>query len=303
MQLQTAERKKARIKMALQGTSGSGKTYSALLLGYGLCGNWSKIGVIDTENHSAHLYAGLGGYQVVGMDAPFEPEKYIEAIQVCENAGIEVIVMDSLSHEWEGAGGILDTHGNMAGNSFTNWARLTPRHNAFTQAMLQSSCHIIATIRTKQDYVLTEKNGKQVPEKVGLKAIQREGMDYEFTIVLDLDIKHYAAASKDRSSLFMGKPPFIISPSTGEMIRHWCNSGAEDIFDIQERIEDCRSLEELFSLYKVVPEDQQQNLLSLFTHKRQELSSAGNISNMSPANRAKIANLSNLSKNGNNYYE
>src|SRR5690348_7312053 len=194
MQLQTAERKMARIKMALQGASGSGKTYSALLLGYGLCENWSKIAVIDTENHSAHLYAGLGRYQVVGIDAPFEPEKYIEAIQVCENAGMEVIVMDSLSHEWEGAGGILDTHGNMAGNSFINWARLTPRHNAFIQAMLQSSCHIIATIRTKQDYVLTEKNGKQVPEKVGLKAIQREGMDYEFTIVLDLDIKHYATA-------------------------------------------------------------------------------------------------------------
>ncbi|MFI5360231.1 MAG: AAA family ATPase, partial [Halanaerobiales bacterium] len=278
--------------MALQGVSGSGKTYSALLLGYGLCENWSKIAVIDTENHSAHLYAGLGGYQVAGMDAPFEPEKYIEAIQVCENAGMEVIIMDSLSHEWEGAGGILDTHGNMAGNSFTNWAKLTPRHNAFIQAMLQSSCHIIATIRTKQDYVLTEKNGKQVPEKVGLKAVQREGMDYEFTVVLDLDIKHYATASKDRSSLFMGKPPFIISSSTGEMIRNWCNSGVVDTaMEVQQRIQDCRSLEELFALYKIVPEDQQQNLLSLFTHKRQELSSTGNNSNTSPA---KIANLSNL---------
>jgi hypothetical protein len=113
MQLYKAERKKARIKMALQGPSGSGKTMSALLIAFGLCGEWNKIAVIDTENHSADLYAHLGGYNVLSISAPFTPEKYIEAINVCENAGIEVIIIDSISHEWEGIGGILDIHSNM----------------------------------------------------------------------------------------------------------------------------------------------------------------------------------------------
>ena len=82
---------------------------------------------------------------------------------------MEVIIIDSISHEWEGSGGILDIHAGMAGNSFTNWGKLTPRHNAFIQTILQTNKHIIGTIRSKQDYVLNEKNGKQVPEKVGLK--------------------------------------------------------------------------------------------------------------------------------------
>ena len=99
----------------------------------------------------------------------------------------------------------------MMGNSFTNWAKVTPRHNNFVQKILQSNSHIIATIRSKQDYVLSEKNGKMVPEKVGLKGVTREGLDYEFTIVLELDLKHQATATKDRTQLFMDKPSFIIT--------------------------------------------------------------------------------------------
>jgi len=134
----------------------------ALLLAYGLCGNWNKIAVIDTENYSASLYAHLGAFSVVNIAAPFSPEKYKDAIKLCEDAGMEVIIIDSISHEWEGAGGILDIHGNMAGNSFTNWSKLTPRHNGFVQAILQSPVHVIGTIRSKQEYVLSERNGKQV---------------------------------------------------------------------------------------------------------------------------------------------
>ena len=158
MQIQKAERKKAKIKIGLQGSSGSGKSYSALLLAYGLCNSWEKIVVIDTENNSAHLYSHLGGYNVIGISAPFSPERYIEAIDMAVNAGFEVVIIDSISHEWEA---ILDIHGSMAGNSFTNWNKITPRHNAFVNAILQSPVHILATIRTKQDYVLVEKNGKQ----------------------------------------------------------------------------------------------------------------------------------------------
>jgi hypothetical protein len=139
MQLQKAERKQAKIKLGLQGPSGSGKTMGALIIAFGLCGDWSKIAVIDTENFSASLYAHLGGYQVLNISAPYNPEKYIEAIQLCENSAIEVIIIDSISHEWEGNGGILNIHSNMTGNSFTNWNRLTPRHNAFVQTILQVS--------------------------------------------------------------------------------------------------------------------------------------------------------------------
>jgi len=181
MKIQKAEKRQARIKMALQGPSGSGKTYSSLLLAYGLSGNWDEIAIMDTENYSAHLYSNLGGYNVLTLPAPFTPERYIQAMEECEKAGAKVIIIDSISHEWEGQGGILEVHSSMAGNSFTNWNKLTPRHNAFVQRILQSSCHIIATIRTKQDYVLSEKNGKYVPEKVGLKGVTRDGLDYEFT--------------------------------------------------------------------------------------------------------------------------
>lgn len=301
MKLQIAERKRARIKMALQGPSGSGKTYSALLLGYGMTNDWSKIAVIDTENESASLYADLGKYHTLGIGSPYSPEKYMEAIKLCEDSGMEVIIIDSITHEWEGMGGILDIHGNMTGNSFTNWAKLTPRHNAFIQAMLQSPCHIIATIRTKQDYVLTEKNGKQVPEKVGLKAVQREGMDYEFTIVLDLDIKHYATSSKDRSSLFMGKPPFIIFPETGKQINDWCNSGKEEEPDLPQMIQECDSLDALYALYKGLPEELQQSYLPFFTSRRKELNNTESPMNTNLVKPANITNLLNLSKNGNNH--
>jgi len=155
MKLQQAERKQAKIKLGLQGPSGSGKTYSALLLAYGLINDWNKIAIIDTENHSADLYAHLGTYQVLALDKPFTPERYIEAIDVCEQAGMEAIIIDSISHEWEGTGGILETHGAMLGNSFTNWAKVTPRHNDFVQRILQPNCHIIATVRSKQEWVLS----------------------------------------------------------------------------------------------------------------------------------------------------
>ena len=196
MELRQAQKSKTKIKVGLLGPSGSGKTYSALLLASGMT-DWEKIAIIDTENGSADLYSHLGKYNVLTLEAPFTPEKYIEAIQACEKSGMEVIIVDSITHEWDGKGGILDIHSSMIGNSFTNWGKVTPRHNAFIDKILQSPCHVVATMRAKQDYVLNEVNGKQVPQKVGLKAVTRDGVDYEFTLVFDIDIKHNAEASKD----------------------------------------------------------------------------------------------------------
>jgi hypothetical protein len=269
MDLRQAERKQAKIKMGLQGPSGSGKTYSALLIGYGLTNDWSKIAVIDTENHSADLYAHLGGYKVLNLSKPFSPEIYIEAIELCEKAGMEVIIIDSISAEWEGQGGILEIHGNMTGNTFTNWNKITPRHNAFVQKMLQSPCHLIATIRSKQDYVLSEKNGKMVPEKVGLKGITREGLDYEFTVVMDLDIKHNATASKDRTGMFMDKPQWVITEKTGQRIMQWCRAGV-DISELIPIINQAKTVEELREIFKNNPLHQK-DIESLCRNRKAEL--------------------------------
>lgn len=253
MELRNAERKQAKIKMGLMGPSGSGKTMSSLLLAYGMTNDWSKIAVIDTENHSVDLYAHIGNFQVLTLNMPFTPERYIKAIETCENAGMEVIIIDSISHEWEGNGGILDIHGAMMGNSFTNWNKITPRHNGFVQKILQSPSHVIATIRSKQDYVLSEKNGKMVPEKVGLKGVTREGLDYEFTIVFDIDIKHNASASKDRTGMFSDKPSFMISSKTGERIKNWCNAGTS-LEDVIKMIQQAKDVVELRDLLIKFPE-------------------------------------------------
>lgn len=252
MNLQKASRKKAKIKLCLQGPSGSGKTYSALLLAYGLCNDWNKIAVVDTENHSAELYAHLGAFNTLQLSAPFTPEKYMQAIDVCEKAGMEVLVIDSVTHEWEN---LLDYHTSLQGNSFTNWGRVTPRHNEFVRKILQSSVHIISTIRTKQDYVLNERNGKMVPEKVGLKTVQRDGLEYEFTLVFDIDMKNHAIASKDRTGLFFGQPEKKLSVETGKQINDWCNSGAAiTVDDVSRRIGDIISIQELLSLYQQYPQ-------------------------------------------------
>jgi len=252
MQLQTAQRKRAKIKMGLQGPSGSGKTMGALLTAFGLCGDWDKVAIVDTENHSAELYAHLGTYNVLALNGPYTPEKYIQAIELCEKAGMEVIIIDSVTHEWEN---LLEYHSSLQGNSFTNWGKITPRHNDFVQKILQSPCHIISTTRTKQDYVLNERNGKMVPEKVGLKSVQRDGLEYEFTLVFDLDMKNNATASKDRTRLFFGKPEQKLSLETGKLIREWCNTGVDlNVDDVSARIGDCKSIQELLSLYKEYPQ-------------------------------------------------
>jgi hypothetical protein len=266
MQLKKAKKKNAKLKMALQGPSGSGKTYSALLLAYGLCKDWSKIAVIDSENHSSELYSDLGDFNVLPLIEPYTPEKYLEAISICEMEGMEVLILDSLSSEWEGTGGILDIHGNMAGNSFTNWAKLTPRHNDFISGIIQSPCHIIGTIRTKQDYVLVEKNGKMVPEKVGLKAVTRDGLDYEMTLVFDIDIKHQAIASKDRTGLFADKPQKTLGVMDGMLLKEWCETEIS-VEQMVSKISQCNSVAALNDLYKKHPAFQEK-LLSAFKAQR-----------------------------------
>jgi hypothetical protein len=224
-----AERKQAKLKLALTGPSGSGKTYSALCLASGI---GTKIAVIDTENGSASLYADRFEFDTVNLTPPYTIQKYIDAIKAAEMAGYEVVVIDSITHAWAGEGGLLakkealDVRG---GNSYTNWAGITKEHEQFKAVLLNTSLHLIATMRSKQDYILEQnEKGKQAPKKVGLAPIQRDGMEYEFTTVFDIAMDHNAAVSKDRTSLFDGQI-FKITKDTGKVLMNWLSTAkAED---------------------------------------------------------------------------
>lgn len=228
LQIRKATRRKAKLRLALFGPSGSGKTMSAIKLAAGIGG---KIGVIDTENGSADLYAEIADYDVITLEKPYSVTKYREAISAFEQAGYATIIVDSLTHAWSGAGGLLDKQGQMAAkpgaNSYTAWREITPEHNSLVEALLASPCHIIATMRVKTEYVIeTNERGKQVPRKVGLQPVQRDGMEYEFTVALDIDANHKAQASKDRTTLFEGWYD-TISEATGRKLLDWLDRGDE----------------------------------------------------------------------------
>lgn len=274
MKLIKSNRQKTKIKMALQGPAGSGKTYSSILIASGLISkDLSKVAVIDSENGSSNLYAEMGDYNVLVLDN-YSPENYIKAIEVCEREGMEVIIIDSITHAWEF---LLEYHSSLSGNSFTNWSKITPRQKAFMQKILNCKCHVICTMRTKQDYVINQKEGKFIPEKVGLKAVQRDGVEYEFTIILDLNIKHFANSSKDRTGLFMDKSEFKITKGIGTQIKKWCNDGS-DLEKVRELIKNCISNNHLNEIYRENIEFKE-NLNADFIERQKQLNN--NINNFS----------------------
>ncbi len=253
MKLQKAERHQVKLRIGLSGPSGFGKTYSALLLAYGITNDWNKIAIIDTENKSASLYSHLGDFNVLSLEEPYSPERYLKAIKLCEESDVELIIIDSISQEWQGKGGCLEIHEQLGGR-FNDWAKVTPRHNAFIDAIVQSKCHIITTTRRKVDYSLDQdSNGKTKVMKLGMKEITREGFEYELTVNFELlNDKHLVSASKDRTGLFMGKPEFIINSATGKKLINWCNQGIS-VDKIKEQINSSESLEALKKIYNQYP--------------------------------------------------
>lgn len=230
MAFRKAERKNAKLRLAITGPSGSGKTYSALLIALGIGG---KIAMIDTENGSGDLYANLGDYDICALNAPYDVRRYLQLIHEAEQAKYDVLIIDSLSHAWAGEGGLLDMQSKVAaasksGNSYTAWRQVTPLHNKLVEAILASPCHVIATMRSKTEYLQTEnERGYKEIKKVGLAPVQREGMDYEFGTVFDLGTDHNATVSKDRTRLFDGQI-FTITQETGKTLLKWLeNAPAE----------------------------------------------------------------------------
>ncbi len=250
-----AERKKARLRLALCGPAGSGKTFSALQIAKGLGG---KIALIDTEHESGSLYADLCEFDTASITAPYTPDKYRAAITAAEAAGYNVLIIDSFSHAWAGEGGLLDMHDKAAaamksGNSFTAWREITPQHNALVEALLGARLHVIATLRAKTAYDLVDDgHGKKKPVKVGLAPVQREGVDYEFTSVFDLAVDgHVATATKDRTRLYDGKH-FVPSVETGKELVAWLETGADadaaSRLLVQGLIDRITGIENLFEL-------------------------------------------------------
>ena len=231
-----AERKKVKVKLALTGPSGSGKTYSALKIAAGLTSkNGGKVAVLDTENGSASLYAGLAGipeFDVVDLAPPFTTDRFIQIINGAVKAGYDVLIMDSTSHQWQGEGSVMDRKdkeqlAKPTMNSYTLWSKYTPEHERFKAAILQSPIHIIATMRSKQDYQLqTNDKGKVAPCKLGMAPIQRDGAEYEYTTVFDLNMEHIASISKDRTGLFDAQF-FKPDETTGVKILDWLETGKE----------------------------------------------------------------------------
>lgn len=228
-----AERKQVKLKIAIAGPSGSGKTLSALLMAKGI---GKRIALIDTENESASLYAGMklpNGEEVpefdtLSLDPPFTVDRYVMAMNAAVQAGYDVLIVDSLSHQWNGEGGTLSKKEQLdarGGNSYTNWAKLTPEHEKFKAAILHSDIHVLGTLRSKQEYALVgDDKGKNKVQKLGMAPVQRDGMEYEFTVFFDMDMRHQAEASKDRTGLFDGRL-FVPSAKTGQELMQWLSGG------------------------------------------------------------------------------
>lgn len=226
-----AVRTKTKARVGIIGPTGSGKTLTALYIARGLAGPEGRIAVIDSENGKAALYAGEVAFDHLALES-FSPVTYVEAIHAAEAAGYDVVVVDSLSHAWMGKDGALEqvdkTAKRYQGNTFAAWREVTPKHNDLVDALVRCKAHLVATMRAKTEYVLEDDGrGKKVPRKVGLAPIQRDGMEYEFDIVADMDQEHSFIVSKTR---YRGLDNAVINKpgvELGEQIRAWLEEGVD----------------------------------------------------------------------------
>ncbi|MGN6400696.1 MAG: AAA family ATPase, partial [Flavisolibacter sp.] len=254
MQLQKVTRKQQKMRLALQGDTHTGKTLSALLLAYGITGDWSKIAIVDTEEQSASYYCHLGNFNTLQLSAPFKTEKFCEAIELCENSLMEVVILDSISPEWVGEGGILYQYAATKGNKAEKYDAVMPNHHTFLSYILNCPIHVFATVRS-----------------TGNKVEQQKGIVHHFTTVLNLDHNHEAMVLKDRTGLFDAAYPTVLSEATGAKIKAWCELGEEFLpVELQCKINACKSQQELLKLL-MDSDVENVRMVSAFTKKRLEL--------------------------------
>ena len=232
-QVKKAKREKIYVKLALMAPSGGGKTYGSLRLASGMAeeikketGKDAKILLANTEQKRGYYYANEFDYDIVDIEPPHNPEKYVELIDFAVSEGYDILIIDSSSHEWEGKGGCLELH-QQAGGTYQAWSKITPRHNRFIDAIADLPIHIIATMRGKDQYeVNKDDRGKTSVQKLGVGAKQRDGFEYEFTCTFLIDQKtNCAEVQKDNTHIFEGEGPTLLTENHGRKIIQWANSG------------------------------------------------------------------------------
>ena len=232
-QVKKAKREKIYVKLALMAPSGGGKTYGSLRLASGMAeeikketGKDAKILLANTEQKRGYYYANEFDYDIVDIEPPHNPEKYVELIDFAVSEGYDILIIDSSSHEWEGKGGCLELQ-QQAGGTYQAWGKITPRHNRFIDAIADSPIHIIATMRGKDQYeVNKDDRGKTSVQKLGVGAKQRDGFEYEFTCTFLIDQKtNCAEVQKDNTHIFEGEGPTLLTENHGRKIIQWANSG------------------------------------------------------------------------------
>lgn len=256
-----ASRSQKKLRINLSASSGSGKTLGALLLAFGMTGDWSKILVVDSERKSSALYVGdtrfnIGEFDHIDFQEPYSPERYVNILREFHN-NYDVIIMDSISHEWYGNGGCLEIH-NKLGGRFQDWGKVTPRHNKFVDTICNANCHVIVTSRRKEAHAMeADGQGKQTVVKKGMDQIQRNDFDYELDIVLEIDNStNLAKPTKNRTDLFKSEEEkeFLISVDTGKQLLAWCQKGISNIDKALDLIREAESKEHLSSILRTYSE-------------------------------------------------
>lgn len=264
-----ARREKQKAVIGYIGPSGSGKTVSALLTAYGMMREaypeaseeevWEKIGVADTEHGRSLLYANetfgesrVGEFLHIDFEPPYSTARYNEAVQALKEAGCEVVIIDSLSHNWQGEGGIIETHANMSGNSFQNWGKLSTETTDLIKTLTRNNVHILCTLRTKTEYVVEQNDkGKSAPRKIGTKPMQKDELEYEFMINFNIGIDHVAETTKDNTRLFEGSTT-VLGEADGRKLYKWLELGID--IKAEERAAQQAVEEERQALIKAVRE-------------------------------------------------
>lgn len=285
-----AQKSQAFLRLLLSGPSGSGKTYSSLEIGNGLLRDSPEKGmvVIDTERGSSQLYADKFNFETIEFDPPYSLERYVDCLEFVDNLGYGVVIVDSLSHAWMGKGGALEAveaaqQSSRNKNQFQAWGEITPKFNKLIDTLLGMKSHLIVTLRSKTAYTIEEVRGKNVPKKVGMAPVFREGIEFEFTAALDLSTeKNMASSSKDRTRLFHGQD-FVPSEKTGHVLLDWLSSGqdmesTQEVLhaEVKDRVAKANTVEELMGVWttlerKIKASPQKDDLMALFTERKKEL--------------------------------